>query len=405
MYRVAEEPVMTTMEAQQFFVAAMSPEHRADPYPLYAEWLARGPMAQLDDDTWLVFGHAEVTACLKHPLLSSNESHSLVMQREVAQGRLPESAVPSLLFMDPPDHTRLRGLVARAFTPRRVEGLRARTQALVDDLLDGLAGEVDLIPALAYPLPVQVICALLGVPEEDEEVFSGWSKVLARSIDPSILRTPEVEAAIAQAAPELEAYLERLVERRTADPGDDLISALLAVEAEGERITHQELLDLCGLLLVAGHETTVNLIGNGTLALLRNPGQRLVPGGGIDELLRYDSPVQMNIRVATDDVEVGGIPVHAGSELILVLAAANRDPLAFPRPDELLLGRDARRHVAFGGGIHHCLGAALARMEGELAITALFDRFPATRLAGDPELRPTFTLRGQEHLPVDLGPA
>jgi cytochrome P450 len=393
---------MTTMEAQQFFVAAMSPERRADPYPLYAEWLARGPMAQVDDDTWLVFGHAEVTAALKHPLLSSNESHSLVMQREVAGGRLPGPAAPSLLFMDPPDHTRLRGLVARAFTPRTVEGLRARTRALVDELLDGLAGEVDVIPALAYPLPVQVICALLGVPEEDEEVFSGWSKALVHSIDPSVLRTPDIEAAITVASAELGAYIEALVARRSADPGDDLISALLAVEAEGDRISHEELLDLCGLLLVAGHETTVNLIGNGTLALLRNPGQRLVPGGGIDELLRYDSPIQMDLRVATDDVEIGGVRIHAGSELILVLGAANRDPLAFPRPDELLLGRDARRHVAFGGGIHHCLGAALARMEGELAITALFDRFPGIRLAGEPELRPTFTLRGHEHLPVDL---
>jgi cytochrome P450 len=394
---------MTTTEAQHFFVAAMSPEHRVDPYPLYAEWRERARMHRVDDDTWLVLGHAEVTACLRHPLLSSNEERSTVHQREVAAGREVVPLAPSLLFMDPPDHTRLRGLVSRAFTPRRVEGLRARTARMVDELLDGLTGEVDLIPALAYPLPVKVICALLGVPEEDEAAFSSWSKVLARSIDPSILRSAEVEAQIAVAGAELTGYMEALVARRLSTPGDDLISGLLAVEAEGDHISHAELIELTMLLLVAGHETTVNLIGNGTLALLRNPGQRGPLGAGIDELLRFDSPVQMNMRVATEDVEIAGEPIAAGSELILVLAAANRDPDAFPRPDELLLGRDARRHVAFGGGIHHCLGAALARMEGELAIGALFARYPGVRLAGEPELRPTFTLRGQEHLPVALG--
>ncbi|MCU1484239.1 MAG: hypothetical protein JWN67_985 [Actinomycetia bacterium] len=394
---------MTTTEAQQFFVAAMAPEHRADPYPLYADWRERGRMHRVDDDTWLVLGHAEVTACLRHPLLSSNEQRSVVHQREVAAGREVPPLAPSLLFMDPPDHTRLRGLVSRAFTPRTVEGLRARTEALVVELLDGLTGEVDLISSLAYPLPVQVICTLLGVPEEDEARFSGWSKVLARSIDPSILRSPEVEAQIAIAGEELTAYMEGLVVRRESTPGDDLISGLLAVEAEGDHITHAELIDLTMLLLVAGHETTVNLIGNGTLALLGHPDQRGPLDAGIDELLRFDSPVQMNIRVATEDVEIAGEAIAAGSELILVLAAANRDPAAFARPDELLLGRDARRHVAFGGGIHHCLGAALARMEGQLAIAGLLDRFPDVRLAGEPELRPTFTLRGLEHLPVDLG--
>jgi len=393
---------MTTTEAQQFFVAAMAPEHRVDPYPLYAEWRERAHMHRVDDDTWLVLGHAEVTASLRHPRLSSNEERSTQHQRELAAGREVIPLAPSLLFMDPPDHTRLRGLVSRAFTPRRVEDLRARTADLVDELLHGLGGEVDLISTLAYPLPVKVICALLGVPEEDEATFSAWSKVLARSIDPSILRSPEIEAQIAVAGEELSAYMEGLVARREAAPAADLISGLLAVEAEGDRISHAELIDLTMLLLVAGHETTVNLIGNGTLALLGHPDQRGPLDAGIDELLRYDSPVQMNIRVATEDVEIAGEPIPAGAELILVLAAANRDPSAFARPDELLLGRDARRHVAFGGGIHHCLGAALARMEGQLAIGGLLARFPDVRLAGEPELRPTFTLRGLEHLPVAL---
>ncbi|MCU1376520.1 MAG: Unspecific monooxygenase [Actinomycetia bacterium] len=406
---------MSMTEAQQFFVDAMAPASRDDPYPLYASFRERQPMALVDDATWLVLGHAEVTACLRHPLLSSNEQRSINFAREVAAdpGRALPVSAPSLLFMDPPDHTRLRGLVARAFTPRRVEGLRARAEAVVADLLDGMAagpGEVDLIASLAYPLPVKVICTLLGIPDEDEVRFAAWSKVLVRSIDPTILRSPEIEAQIVVAAGELTHYMEDLVERRASAPGDDLLSALLAVEAEGDRITHAELIELAMLLLVAGHETTVNLIGNGMLALLDHPDQRALAqrrpellASAVDELLRFDSPVQMNMRVATEDVEVGGHQLEVGVELVLVLGAANRDPGAFARPDDLDLTRDARRHVAFGGGIHHCLGAALARMEGQVAIAGLLARFPDVAQAGDIVRRPTFTLRGLEHLPVRLG--
>ena len=401
---------MTATAAQQFFVEAMAPEFRDDPYPLYARHRERAPMAPVSDGMWLVLGHAEVTACLRHPLLSSDERRA----DNYDPSRADEVKAPSLLFMDPPDHTRLRGLVARAFTPATVRRLRTRTEHLVDDLLGRMAaspGEHDLVAALAHPLPVKVICSLLGIPEEDEARFSAWSKVLARSIDPSVLRSPEVNARIAAADAELDRYMRDLVDRRSAEPGgDDLLSALLAVEAEGDRISHRELIDLAMLLLVAGHETTVNLIGNGAVALVERPEQRALVvaqpallATGVDELLRFDSPVQMNVRVATAEVELAGYRVPAGAELALVLAAANRDPKAFERPDELDLTRDARRHVAFGGGIHHCLGAALARMEGEVALARLLARFPELALAGPPVRRPTFTLRGFEHVPVRLG--
>jgi cytochrome P450 len=403
-------------DAHQFFLDAMSPQYREDPYLLYAAFRERAPMTLVDADHWLVLSHAEVSACLRHPLMSANEQRSNAFMRRTATDPILRVQIPppSLLFMDPPDHTRLRGLVARAFTPRTVERLRAQAQAVVADLLDQMAastGEIDLIGALAYPLPVKIICALLGVPQHDERRFSAWSKALVRSIDPSVLRSPKVEAQIADAHDELGSYLDHLVAVRAADPGgDDLISALLGVAAESDRIAHGELIELAALLLVAGHETTVNLIGNGTLALLRNPEQKAIlqrhpelSDSAVDELLRFDSPVQMNERIATEDLELAGHTVEQGTELVLVLGAANRDPAAFPAPDVLDVTRDARRHVAFGGGIHRCLGAALARMEGQLAISALMARFPEIVQAGDPVRRPTFTLRGLEHLPVRLG--
>jgi pimeloyl-[acyl-carrier protein] synthase len=307
----------------------------------------------------------------------------------------------------------LRGLVARAFTPKRVADLRPTAEAITAGLLDDIrvavaSGEVvDVIRALAYPLPVRVICALLGVPESDAASFTRWSRALVRSLDPSVLRSAEVDAAIADAEGDLAGYLEDLLSFRRTRPGEDLLSALATVEADGDRILPKEVVDLALLLLVAGHETTVNLIGNGVLALLRAPDQlellRRRPelvAGAVDELLRFDSPVQMTQRVAIEDVEVGGDRVRAGDEIALVLGAANRDPSVFPEPNVLDVTRDARRHVAFGGGIHHCLGAALARQQGHVALSALLTRFSRLELAGSPVRRPTFTLRGLESLPV-----
>jgi cytochrome P450 len=398
--------------ADRFFVEAMSPAFREDPYPHYEAYRSAEPLLRVAETIWLVFGHADVTALLRHPKLSADETRATTETGRPKPGRMKAH---SLLFMDPPDHTRLRGLVARAFTPKRIADLRPTAEAITTQLLDDTAaaasaGAVDLIRFLAYPLPVQIICALLGVPAADEATFMGWSRALASSLDPSVLRSPEVDAAIAAAERDLSAYLEDLLAVRRASPGDDLLSALLAVEADGDRITPAEVVDLALLLLVAGHETTVNLIGNGVLALLRAPDQlerlRRSPelvAAAVDELLRFDGPVQMTQRIATEDLDLAGCRVRAGDEILLVLGAANRDPAVFVEPHRLDVARDARRHVAFGGGIHHCLGAALARLEGQVSLSALLARFPRLELAGQPVRRPTFTLRGLESLPVTVG--
>lgn len=394
--------------ADRFFVEAMSPAFRADPYPFYERFRGSEPLLRADDTVWFCLGHAAVTALLRHPRLSSDESRAT---RNAGSATDPEPAL-SLLVMDPPEHTRLRGLVASAFTPRRLEALRGTTVAIAGELVDGMAarsGTIDLIEAFAYPLPVRVLCALLGVPPADQALFTHWSRGLARSVDPAVLRTPEVEATIMAAQEGLSAYIGNLLAERRRSPGDDLLSALAAVDAGGDSITAREIVSLAQLLLFAGHETTVNLIGNGVFALMQTPEQlallRRSPaqiGAAVDELLRFDSPVQITLRVMTEDMELLGSPVKAGDEIMLILAAANRDAAVFADPHRLDVTRDARRHVSFGGGIHHCLGAALARMEGEVALAALLQRFARIELAAAPTRLPTFTLRGLESLPVTL---
>jgi cytochrome P450 len=396
--------------ADRFFIEAMSPAFRKDPYPYYERFRGPAPLLRAADTIWFALGHADVTALLRHPRLSTDEvTHAAT---KAARTDRDPNRVRSLLFMDPPDHTRLRGLVAQAFTPRRIEGLRATTAAIARELIEDMTrqqGTVDLMKTFAYPLPVRVICALLGVPPEDEAMFTAWSRGIARSVDPSVLRTPEIDAVIGEARLGLSAYLGDLLMARRRTPGDDLLSALAAVDLDGDSITPREIVSLAQLLLVAGHETTVNLIGNGVLALLEAPDQlallRRSPeliGPAVDELLRFDSPVQISQRVVTEDMEVVGCPVKKGDEILLVLGAANHDPAVFADPHRLDVTRDARRHVAFGGGIHHCLGAALARMEAQIALSALLERFATIELAGSPARRPTFTLRGLETLPVAL---
>ena len=394
--------------ANSFFQGAMSPAFREDPYPYYERFRGPAPLLRVADTIWFAMGHADVTALLRHPKLSTDESRSSAEKAKSA----PQARSRSMLFMDPPDHTRLRNLVARAFTPRRIEELRGATETIAKELVYGLkvrGPDVDLIESFAYPLPVRVICALLGVPAVDEAMFTEWSRAVARSLDPSILRSPELDAKIDAARTELRAYLSDLLAARRKVPGNDLLSALAAVDVDGDRITSAEVLALAVLLLVAGHETTVNLIGNGTLALLRAPDQlaklRQSPaliGPAVDELLRFDGPVQITQRVVVEDMEVVGCPVKAGDEILLILGAANRDPAVFAEPHTLDVTRDARRHVGFGGGIHHCLGMALARMEGQIAFQTLLDSFPQIGLAGTPVRRPNFTLRGLESLPVML---
>lgn len=413
MSQSATAPIPTptaTTTADNFFLEAMKPAFREDPYPFYERFRGTAPLLRVADTIWFALGHAEVTAMLRHPRLSTDEQQHATTKA----GRQPDpTRVRSLLFMDPPDHTRLRGLVARAFTPRRIEDLRVATEGITRELIEAMSarrgGTVDLIEAFAYPLPVRVICTLLGVPARDEALFTEWSRGVARSLDPSILRSPQVEAKIVEAREGLRTYIGALLAERRRKPGDDLLSALAAVDVDGDSITAREIVSLAQLLLVAGHETTVNLIGNGALALLRAPDQFALlqqrpdlVGPAVDEFLRFDGPVQISQRVAMEDLDLFGQKVRKGDEILLILGAANRDPAAFAEPHRLDVTRDARKHVAFGGGIHHCLGAALARMEGHVAFNALLEAFPTMQLVAPPTRRPTFTLRGLETLLVAL---
>ncbi len=315
----------------------------------------------------------------------------------------------SLLWLDPPDHTRLRGLVAKAFTPRTVEALRPSVEALADDLLDGIGGEVDLMAAVASPLPVTVIGELLGVPEPDRPKFLPLSRAGTLAFEPSA--GPEVVAAANDAQEEMQDYFRDLLERRRSDPGDDLLTHLLQVEESGEVLTAQEVISTAILLFGAGFETTVNLIGNGTLALLRHPDQldrlREDPGllrSGVDELLRFDSPVQVDARTVTTELSLDGHVVPVDEVVVALLGSANRDPARYSDPDRLDLARDEGPSLAFGSGIHHCLGAALAKLEGQVVFAKLLERFDTIELLDEsPPWRDTITMRGLEELHLRVG--
>lgn len=387
-----------------------SPEFRANPYPYYDLMRQHAPIFYWPDwDIWFLFRHAECSALLRDNRLGRGEmvaSASFPPQ----QAALVEMQSRWMLLKDPPDHTRLRSLVHKAFTPRMIAQLRAQIQSLTDDLLDAVEGrnEIDLIAALAYPLPVNVICAMLGVPPEDHARFHLWSDAIARSLD--LTDVTAVYDRASEAAAELTLYLGDLLAERRARPRGDLFSALAAVEEAGDRLTREELFATCALLLIAGHETTVNLIGNGTLALLRHPDQwaalgenpALVPSA-VEELLRYDSPVQMTARIALEEIRLGDVTFRAGQQVAFLLGSANHDPEQFANPQTLDLARGENRHLAFGGGIHYCLGAPLARLEGEIAFGTLARRLPNLALASDGvTYRDNFVLRGLESLPLSL---
>lgn len=406
-------------EAIDFFSVVMTPEFREDPYAFFDELRASEPIHQTPFGVYLLSRHADATAVVRDPKLSNDERNSDLFRTFQETNPIPPELSLDMdrvvmLFLDPPDHTRLRGLVSKGFTPRMVERLRARIQQIVDERLDAVAargdGQMDLVTDLAYPLPVEIICELLGVPVEDQETFASWSGELAGAIDPDPLISPEQRVRIKVAGDAFIEYFASLIEQRRAQPADDLLSAMIAAEEDGDRLNEEELLGTALFLLIAGHETTVNLIGNGTLALLRHPDElerlRRDPAldrNAVEELLRYDSPVQITQRITVSDYDVGGVTLPSGQNLVPLLGAANRDPAVFPEPDRLDLGRDnAHRHVAFGGGHHFCLGAALARLEGAIAIGSLVRRFSRIELAGDPVRRTTFTLRGLEHLPVTV---
>jgi cytochrome P450 len=320
-----------------------------------------------------------------------------------------ERGAHSILNVDPPDHTRLRRLVSKAFTPKMVNELRPRIQELVDQALDVMAarGDADVIGDLAFPLPFTVISEMLGMPDGNRDEVRGWSHTLTKTLDP-ILTPEEVQAALA-AADNMQAHVQHVLAWKRDHPADDLLTGLLAAEEEGDRLTELELLDQVLLLYVAGHETTVNLIGNATLALLGHPDQlaRLrsdpeLDAGAVEELLRYDSPVQFSRRITTADLDVDGTTVPSGTFLLTCLGSANRDEARWgPTAAELDLTRaDAGQHMSFGNGIHHCLGSSLARTEAQVAIGTLVRRFPGLEPAGEPERNGRVVLRGLESLPV-----
>jgi len=371
----------------------LSQEFLADPYPHYKALRESDPV-HFDDSrgSWLLFRYADV-----EPALRDNERFSAEQQ--------PGG---SMLVTDPPDHTRLRTLVSKAFTPRTVSALAPRIQALVDELLDAAAarGEMDAIADFAYPLPITVIAEMLGVEPQRRDFFRAASQKIAVAMGP--ITDMGVALRAMEGRNELLAYFEEIIPKRKADPRDDLISALVRAEDRGDFLTHGELLAMLLLLLVGGHETTVNLIANGLLALLRNPDQlgllRTEEGiekRAVEELLRYDSPVQYSGRVAKKDVAIGGKRIRAGEGVRMIVASANRDPEVFADPETLDLRRDPNPHVAFGAGVHFCLGAQLARLEGQIALSTTVRRFPRLRLATEKlRWRPAPVLRGLETLPV-----
>lgn len=391
-------------------------ETRADPYPVWAEMRRRGPIFRSPTGMWATASHDTASRILRDQRFSSSPTHQKGYQAitSTLESDLPDHPGPetSLLTMDPPDHTRIRRLVSSAFSPRAIAALEPWIRQRTGDLLDALdPSGFDLIEALAYPLPMGVICHLLGVPAEDQERFKEWGRLIVTTLEPVFDPVIGNEEGIAAEAA-LRAYFEELISERRDHPDDTLLSAMIAAEEEGDRLSFEELVSTCVLLLVAGFETTVNLIGNGTRALIDAPTEwrrlsadpTLVPGA-VEELLRYDSPVQATSRIATEDVALdGGVHLAAGDQVIVAVGGANRDPAAFTDPDTLDVGRpEANRHLSFSLGIHHCLGAALARLEGRVAFEELTRRFGPPELTGEPSRRQLLVLRGFEHLPVRAG--
>lgn len=390
---------------------------RGDPYPVYKRMRDEAPAYLTPLGFVMLSRYADCVALLRHPLASSDATKSDAFAAEMRrQGRDPVEAAAEarrpFLFMDPPDHTRLRGLVSKAFTPRVIETLRPRIAAIVDELLAASAreGSIEVIEDLAYPLPVRIISEMLGVPAEDHGKFTAWSRVMARNLDPDAFVSPEESERRLAAVGAFSEYVAGMIAKRRADPGDDLVSGLIAAEDEGAKLTEVELISTCILLLIAGHETTVSLIGNGTLALLRHPDQLallrddpLLIRSAVEELLRYDPPVQLTGRNALGTIELENVTLERGQQAVVLLGSANRDERQFAGAEGLDIRREDNRHVAFGMGVHFCLGAPLARVEGAIAIGALASRLVRPELAGPPVYKENITLRGLASLPVSFG--
>jgi cytochrome P450 len=414
------------------FELLVTPEGRADPYPRYARIRSTAPVFRSGMGTWIMTRYADCQRVLRVPQFGKEQAVDALARARAARMAhweigdqefedLVEFLGPrqSILTLNPPDHTRLRNLVSRAFTPSTVEALRPHVVVLCDRLLDDMAeraaaGEtVDVMTALAFPLPVAVIGELLGVPPEDRTQFQDLVRASTRAIEP--VATAEDMRLARSARREMERYFQSLVAERRRRPTDDLLSELIAVRDGSDGLSEDELIASAILLFAAGFETTTNLIGNGLLALLRHPEQlaRVRDGAdrgdepalarAVEELLRWDSPVQLDVRMAFEDVEVGGTRISAGEGVMTLLGAANRDPQRFSDPETFDVGRDEGPPMSFGSGIHFCLGAALARMEGQVVLARLLARFGDIELRSDDiRYRDRITLRGLVDLPVGL---
>jgi len=400
---------------QGLLVQLLDAENRANPYPIYRQILDGGPVVMPGSNLAIFSSYQDCSDVLRHPATASDRLKSTAAQRQIAEGVNPRPfGQPGFLFLDPPDHTRLRKLAQQAFAPKVVRGLEGHITALVDGLLDGVAaaGRFEVVADLAHPLPVAVICHMLGVPIEDEAEFSAASALLGQGLDPFITFTGEVPDNFADrmaAGRWLRGYLADLVEQRRSAPRDDLISALIAAEEGGDQLTSDEIVATCNLLLIAGHETTVNLIANAILAMLRHPRHWSALAADperapaiVEETLRYDPPVQLVGRVAADDMTIGDVTVPKGDTMMLLFAAAQRDPAVYSSPDAFDPDREGIRHLAFGLGAHFCLGAPLARLEARIALSAVAARFPNARLVGEPTYKPNVTLRGMATLSVAI---
>ena len=397
-----------------------SAEFLADPYPVYQQLRTNDPIHWSEQNSfWILTRYADIALLIQNDKLSSNRigAHAGRMPDQVkAHFRPFFTAVSSwMLMIDPPDHTRLRGLVNKAFTPRVVENMRALIQQLVDEMLDRVndQGQMDVMTDLANSLPAIVIAEMLGVPGSDQNQFKAWSDDIAialAGIDSA--RSKEELLGQYELAQKsflaLSSYFKEKVTALRLKPQENLLSALVQAEEKGDRLTEQELFANCVLLMIAGHETTTNLIGNGVLALLRNASEQQtlrdqpeLVGPAIEELLRYDSPVQKMGRVALANIPLNGREIEQGQLVCFSFGAANRDPEQFTAPEKLNLARQPNRHLAFGHGLHYCVGAALARVEGQIAIKTIFQRFQNLRLATEKlEWNRNFTLRGLKALPV-----
>jgi cytochrome P450 len=407
--RTAESP----LSSELIFFNPFLPEVRANPYPHYRELREREPLHRNPLGFWIISRYREGASVLRDRRFAMidprdrDDPLGLLLDRD-SLAIIQDAMTRTMLFMNPPDHTRIRSLVTKAFTSRVVEGLRPRIQAIVDELIDAVAarGEMDLVADVAYPLPVTVIAEMMGIPAKDRFQFRQWATDLAPTIDPVLM--PDALARAVRAVTEFAEYFRPLVEDRRRRPQNDLLSALIAAEEAGDRLSEEELFANAILLIGAGHETTTNLIGNGLLALLRNPAElerlRRSPElveAAVEELLRYDSPVQMSGRKAKEDLMVGDEKIAAGERVLVLIGAVNRDPERFTDPDRLDVARSDNEHLTFGGGVHYCLGASLARAEGQIAIATLLRRLDGLELASEaPEWRETITLRGVKSLPL-----